>query len=108
MEIGAVAWALRWFFSCFAGNARASNRDDSKEPPMQKQGDVHVMPGEKAWRVEVEGSDRPRSTLKSQSEAAKAARTIARSNKSELLIHRRNGRARDRSTYGHDPHRTKG
>jgi hypothetical protein len=78
------------------------------EAPMPKQGDVHVMPGEKGWRVKVEGSDRPRSTHKSRSEAAKAARTIARSNKSELLIHGRNGRVRDRSTYGQDPRRTKG
>jgi hypothetical protein len=74
---------------------------------MPKQGDVHVLPGEKEWEVEVEGSGR-RSTHKTQSEAAKAARTIARNNKSELLIHARNGRVRDRSTYGHDPRRTKG
>jgi hypothetical protein len=75
---------------------------------MPKQGDVHVVPGDKGWRVEVEGSGRPRSTHKTQSEATTAARTIARSNKSELLIHGRNGRVRDRSTYGHDPRRTKG
>jgi hypothetical protein len=75
---------------------------------MPKKGDVHVMPGVKGWRVEVEGSDRPRSNHKTQSEAAKAARTIARSNKSELLIHGRNGRVRDRSTYGPDPRRTRG
>jgi hypothetical protein len=77
---------------------------------MPKQGDVHVVPGDKGWRVEVEveGSGQPRSTHKTQSEAAKAARTIARKNKSELLIHGRNGRVRDRSTYGHDPRRTKG
>ena len=75
---------------------------------MPKQGDVHVLPGDKGWRVEVEGSSQARSTHKTQSEAAKAARTIARRNKSELLIHGRNGRVRDRSTYGQDPHRTKG
>jgi Uncharacterized protein conserved in bacteria (DUF2188) len=73
-----------------------------------KQGDVHVVPGEKGWRVEVEGTSRPRSTHKTQSEAATAARDIARRNKSELLIHGRNGRVRDRNTYGHDPRRTKG
>jgi len=75
---------------------------------MPKKGDVHVMPGDQGRRVEVEGSDRPRSTHKTQSDATKAARTIARSNKSELLIHGRNGRVRDRSTYGRDPRRTKG
>jgi hypothetical protein len=74
---------------------------------MPKQGDVHVMPSEKGWQVEVEGSGR-RSTHKTQSEAAKAARSIARSNKSELLIHGRNGRVRDRSTYGNDPRRIRG
>jgi hypothetical protein len=66
------------------------------------------VPGDKGWRVEVEGAERPSSTHKTQTEAAKAARDIARKNKSELLIHGRNGRVRDRSTYGHDPRRTKG
>ena len=75
---------------------------------MPKQGDVHVVPADKGWRVEVEGTGRPRSTHKTQLEAAKAARSIARKNKSELLIHGQNGRVRDRSTYGHDPRRTKG
>jgi uncharacterized protein DUF2188 len=73
-----------------------------------KQGDVHVMPGDKGWRVEIEGSARPRSTHGTQAEAAKAAREIARKNKSELLIHGRNGKIRERNTYGHDPRRTKG
>jgi uncharacterized protein DUF2188 len=55
-----------------------------------KQGDVHVVPSERGWRVEVEGATRARSTHKTQAEAAKAARVIARRNKSELLIHGRN------------------
>jgi hypothetical protein len=75
---------------------------------MPKKGDVHVLPSEKSWRVEIEGSGRPRSTHKTQAEAAKAARGIARKNKSELFIHGRNGRVRERSTYGQDPRRTKG
>jgi hypothetical protein len=66
------------------------------------------MPAEKGWRVEVEGANRPRSTHKTQAEAAKAAREIARKNKSELLIHGRNGRVRNRSTYGSDPRQIKG
>lgn len=73
-----------------------------------KQGDVHVLPADKGWRIEVEGSSQARSTHKTQSGAATAARVIAKRNKSELLIHGRNGRVRDRSTYGHDPRRTKG
>jgi hypothetical protein len=66
------------------------------------------MPSASGWRVEVEGATRARSTHKTQAEAAKAAREIAKRNKSELLIHDRDGRVRDRSTYGRDHRRTKG
>ena len=75
---------------------------------MPKRGDVHVVPGEKGWRVEIEGTGGARSTHKTQTEAAKTARRIARQNKAELLIHGRNGRVRDRSTYGRDPRQIKG
>jgi hypothetical protein len=75
---------------------------------MPKQGDVHVVPSEQGWKVEVEGGGRPRSTHATQAEAARAARDLARKNKSELLIHGKDGRVRDRSTYGQDPRRTKG
>jgi hypothetical protein len=73
-----------------------------------RKGDVHVMPSEKGWRVQVEGTGGARSTHKTQTEATKTARRIARQNKAELLIHGRNGQVRDRSTYGRDPRRTKG
>jgi hypothetical protein len=63
---------------------------------------------DKGWRVEIEGTGGARSTHKTQAEAAKTARRIARQNKTELLIHGRNGRVRERNTYGRDPRRTKG
>jgi hypothetical protein len=76
---------------------------------MPKQGDVHVLRDNNgAWQVRVEGAARPRSTHKTQSEASKAGRDIARKNKSELLVHGRDGKIRERSTFGHDPGRTKG
>ena len=75
---------------------------------MPRKGDVHVVPSDRGWRVEVEGSARARSTHTTQAEAAKAAREIARKNESELLIHGRDGKIRDRNTYGSDPRRTKG
>jgi hypothetical protein len=73
-----------------------------------KQGDVHVLPSDNGWQIEIEGTGRDRLTHRTQADAAKAARVIARANGSELLIHGRNGRVRDRSTYGRDPRRTKG
>jgi hypothetical protein len=70
--------------------------------------DVHVVPGDRGWKVELEGTGRARSTHLTQREAAQAGREIAKRGKSELLIHGRNGRIRERSTYGHDPRRSKG
>lgn len=75
---------------------------------MPKQGDVHVVPSDRGWRVEIEGTGGARSTHQTQAEAAQTGRRIARQNKAELLIHGRDGKVRDRSTYGHDPRRTKG
>jgi Uncharacterized protein conserved in bacteria (DUF2188) len=71
-------------------------------------GDVHVVPSDKGWRVEVEADGRARSTHPTQSEARLAAREIARRSKRELLVHGRDGRIRERNTYGKDPRRTKG
>jgi NAD(P)H-nitrite reductase large subunit len=75
---------------------------------MPKKGDVHVMPSERGWRVQIEGTGGARSTHTTQAEAAKTARRIARQNSAELLIHGRNGQVRERSTYVRDPRRTKG
>jgi len=75
---------------------------------MPNKGDVHVVPGERGWRVEVEGSVRARSNHSSQAEATRAGREIARRNKSELLLHGQNGQIRMRNTYGSDPRRSRG
>jgi hypothetical protein len=75
---------------------------------MPKKGDVHVVQADKGWRVEVEGSGRAESTHKTQSAAWKKAKQIARQNRSEALLHGRDGRIRDRNTYGRDPRRIKG
>jgi hypothetical protein len=76
---------------------------------MPRQGDVHVVRGNSGgWQVRVEGTARARSIHETQAEAAKVGGAIARKNRSELLIHGRDGKIRERSTHGHDPPRTKG
>jgi Uncharacterized protein conserved in bacteria (DUF2188) len=76
---------------------------------MAKQGDVHVVRGNTSgWQVRIEGIARARSIHKTQAEAAKAGRDIARKNTSELFVHGRDGKIRERSTFGRDPRRTKG
>ena len=76
---------------------------------MPKQGDVHVThrKDQAKWVVEVEGG-RAQSSHRTKAEAERAARVVAKRNKSELLVHRRDGRITERSTYGRDPRRSKG
>ena len=75
---------------------------------MPNDGDVHVVPSEKGWRVEVEGNSRASGTHGTQAAAWKQAKQIARKSASEALLHGRDGQIRERSSYGHDPTRTKG
>jgi uncharacterized protein DUF2188 len=76
---------------------------------MPNNGDVHVVRDNNGeWVVRIEGKPNRRSTHRTQADAAKAGRDIARRNKSELLVHGRDGKIRERSTFGHDPRRTKG
>jgi Uncharacterized protein conserved in bacteria (DUF2188) len=75
---------------------------------MPKKGDVHVVPAQGRWRVEVEGSNRAHSTHDTQAAARQSGRDVARRNQSELLVHGRDGQVRERNTYGSDPRRSKG
>jgi Uncharacterized protein conserved in bacteria (DUF2188) len=71
-------------------------------------GDVHVVPSDEGWRVEIAADGRAWSVHRTQAEARLAAREIARRNKRELLLHGRDGRIRERNTYGKDPRKTRG
>jgi hypothetical protein len=71
-------------------------------------GDVHVVPSDQGWRVEIAADGRARSVHRTQVEARAAARQIARQNKRELFVHGRDGQIRERNTYGKDPRKTKG
>ena len=63
----------------------------------------HVVPHDRGWAVRGAGSRSATSVHPTQREAADAAREIARNQRSELFIHRKDGRIRDRSSYGNDP-----
>lgn len=68
----------------------------------------HVVQRENGWAVRGEGNSRDTSRHATQSEAAAAARQIAQHQRSEVLVHGRNGRIRDRNSYGNDPFPPKG
>ena len=63
----------------------------------------HVVPNNGKWSVRGAGNSRRTATYDTQAEAITHAREIARNQGSELLIHRRDGRIRDRNSYGSDP-----
>jgi hypothetical protein len=68
----------------------------------------HVVPHNGKWAVKGEGNTRATSIHDTQGEATGRARDIALRQKSELLIHGRDGAIRSRDSYGHDPYPPKG
>ena len=68
----------------------------------------HVIPHQGKWAVKSEGSQRATSIHKTQAEATEKAREIARRQKSELLVHGRDGQIRSRNSFGNDPFPPKG
>ena len=58
--------------------------------------------------VEIAADGKARSINTTQREVREAARRIARNNRRELFVHRRDGQIRERNTYGTDPLRSKG
>ena len=63
----------------------------------------HVVPHSEGWAVKPAGGQRASSVHETQAEAIEQGREIARNQQSELLIHGRDGRIRERNSYGGDP-----
>ena len=67
----------------------------------------HVVSVGDRWAVKEEGAAEPFAVFKTQSEAWEKAKSIARKERAEALLHGRDGQIRERNTYGHDPTRHK-
>lgn len=63
----------------------------------------HVVFRESGWAIKGAGSTRATRVFPTQREAIQAARQIARRQGSELVIHGRDGKIREKNTYGRDP-----
>ena len=63
----------------------------------------HVVPHSGGWAVKPEGGEKPSSVHPTQKEAIDRGREIARNQSSEVIIHRPDGRIRDRDSHGNDP-----
>lgn len=61
-----------------------------------------VVPHDGKWAVRGEGNSRVTSIHRKQETAARVAHEIAKSEKSERIIQGRDGRIRDKDSYGPD------
>lgn len=71
---------------------------------MAKNPGIHVVPNpDGGWSSKREGASRASGHFDTQKEAIEAARETARRDKTELSIHGKDGRIREKDSYGNDP-----
>ena len=66
-------------------------------------GNQHVVPHRDKWAVRGEGNKRNTRVVATREQAIAAARGIARNRGVDVVIHGRDGRIRDKDSYGCDP-----
>ena len=64
---------------------------------------LHVVQNRNGWAVKAEKIAQPLSKHYTQANAIAKATELARANNVELLIHGRDGRIRERNSFGNDP-----
>lgn len=62
----------------------------------------HVVPHKGGWGVKGEGNKRVTEVTPTQAQAIDLAKSIAKNQGSEVVIHGRNGQIRDKDSYGND------
>lgn len=63
----------------------------------------HITPnGNGLWQVIGAGNSKATKLFETQAQAIKYGKNIAQNQKSELLIHGRNGKIRSKDSYGND------
>lgn len=69
----------------------------------------HVTPTPNGgWQVKGEGNQKATFKFPTQKEAINRARGITHNQKSELIVHGRDGKIRARDSHGNDPYPPKG
>lgn len=68
----------------------------------------HVVPHQNGWAVKGAGNSRATTVQPTQQKAIDAAKTIAKNQQAEVVIHGRNGQIRAKDSYGKDPFPPKG
>ena len=71
--------------------------------PANKNPAVHVLPTDKGWAVKVEGSTRNKSNHDTKQEAVDSGKAFAQKQKTEFVIHGKDGKIQNKNSYGNDP-----
>ncbi len=74
----------------------------AKKPP------VHTVPHGDGWANRREGSDKVSKNFDTKSMAQEAGRKTAKLEKTEHVIHKKDGTIGEKNSYGNDPHPPKG
>ncbi|MFA6111256.1 MAG: DUF2188 domain-containing protein [Candidatus Latescibacterota bacterium] len=64
---------------------------------------LHIVQNGRMWEVKAEKVSQPVSQHYTQANAIAKATTIGRQEKTEVIIHGRDGRIRERNSFGNDP-----
>ncbi len=68
----------------------------------------HVVPHGKDWAVKGVGNEKHTKIVPTQKQAIDIARVIAKNQQSELVIHNKEGKIREKDSFGNDPRNIKG
>ena len=76
---------------------------------MPKSKSHHVVPnGKDGWKVIKDGASRASGVYDTKNEALDAARAISQNQKTELIIHGKDGKIQNKDSHGNDPYPPKG
>lgn len=68
-----------------------------------KRKNQHVVPTDNGWAVRGEGNSRNTLNTANKADAVGRAREIAKNMKTELVIHGKDGKIKDKDSFGNDP-----
>lgn len=68
----------------------------------------HVVPHPDGWAVKSEGATKSTRVTKTQQESTEIAKEIAKNQGSEVIIHGKDGKIRQKNSYGNDPYPPQG
>jgi uncharacterized protein YdaT len=75
---------------------------------MSNKRNQHVVPHPDGWAVKGEKAQRATELFDRKSDAVQRAREIAQNQKTELVVHKHDGRIEYKDSHGHDPFPPKG